>query len=262
LSPKPRSRKQHIVLRAKRKSELKQQFEMATLGVLVAVLLMGIVVSAVLRNDAWAPRFVHDHTPHLEFQAPDTLTDLPLLKETPTSSFMLWFPLSAWRLRHRWMEQYPALGGVHFERHYFGNRIVAQLEPRIPLVRWQDHGVDSKGTLFPLLSPKWATLPKAVFFETQALPVMAQWLGELSRYPQLWGQVVAVTEDQRGQMWLDMQTGTHVAWGTPDLGNVKEKAKCLVLVLEDAHRRLSGASTADLRFFEDGRVIVRPKSAA
>jgi len=62
-------------------------------------------------------------------------------------------------------------------------------------------------------------------------------------------------------MWLDMQTGTHVAWGPADPGTAREKARCLAMVLNDAHQRLHGAATADVRFFEEGRVLVKPKLA-
>jgi cell division septal protein FtsQ len=262
LSRKARNRKQRVVLRSKRKSELKQQLETAFLGLLVTGLLGLVMVFMVLRTDGWVPQFIHRHSPMLEIQTPETLVDLPLLKETRPSGFSLWFPGTDWRLRHRWMQQYPAIGNVSFEKRYQENRIVARLEPRIPIVRWQDRGLDKEGTVFPLTSPRWATLPKAVSLQTRTLPLMGPWLSELTRVPELWGQVVAVTQDQRGDLWLDMQTGTHVAWGAPDVKIAREKARCLVLVLEDAHHRLSGASAADLRFFDDGKVIVRPKTAA
>jgi hypothetical protein len=173
----------------------------------------------------------------------------------------LWLPGAEWPLRRQWMKDNPSLGAVRFEKHYLDNRIVARLEPRVPLVRWEKSGVDKNGVVFTLTSDRWQTLPKAVVPSPQSLPEIGRWLAEVSRVPDLWNGVVAVSEDRRGEMWLDMQTGTHIAWGPPEPRNAQEKARYLAKVLSDASARLSGAATADVRFFEEGRVIVKPKSA-
>src|SRR5262249_49450932 len=108
-----------------------------------------------------APSYLKRHTPAVELKAPETLADLPLLKETPPSHFLLWMPGAEWRLRKRWMQRFPQIGQIEFEKHFLENRIVARLEPRVPLVRWENRGVDKDGMVFDLLSPKWAMLPKA-----------------------------------------------------------------------------------------------------
>lgn len=257
--PRRRVRKQRVVLRQKRRVALHRRMS----GLLFMAGLIGI--SAVLiriasSETAWAPSYLKRHTPTLELKAPETLAALPLLKEKMPTHFTLWLPGAEWRLRRQWMKQYPAVSDVVFEKHFLANRIVAHLEPRIPLVKWEEHGVDKNGAVFELLSPSWAPLPKAMLRSNRSLPVIGPWLSEVSQSRDLWTQVVAISEDLRGDMWLDIQTGTHVAWGAPDVRTAKEKARCLMLVLNDAHARLSGASSADLRFFEDGRVIVMPKT--
>jgi hypothetical protein len=189
------------------------------------------------------------------------LAELPLLKEAPRSSFWLWFPFGESSLRKQWLKAYPALAQVQFDKQFMENRIIARLEPRVPLVRWQDRGIDREGKVFNLLSPRWSTLPKATVTSAQSIPTVGHWLGAVSEVQPLWSQVTNISQDVRGEMWLDMQTGTRVAWGPPEPGVAREKARCLATVLDDAHNRLSGAAMADVRFFEEGRVIVRPKKS-
>jgi hypothetical protein len=227
-------------------------------GMITALAVLGMEMMS--RGNAWTPQYIQRHTPTVEMQAPETLAELPLLKETPPASFALWFPGTELRFRWRWLKQYPALSGVRFEKHFFDDRIIARLEPRVPLVHWADRGVDKDGVVFTLASQRWLPLPKADFPPSESLPALGRWLAEVSRIPDFWSQVVAISEDPRGEMWLDLGTGTHVAWGLPDAHIAREKARCLAMVLDDAHHRLSGAATADLRFFEEGRVIVRPKT--
>src|SRR4051794_25712667 len=99
-------------------------------------LLLGAVIfvtEALTRDSALAPRFVKRHTPTLEIRAPETLAGLPLLKETPSTSFAMWFPGAEWRLRRRWLDAYPAVRTISFEKQFGANRIIARVEPRIPL---------------------------------------------------------------------------------------------------------------------------------
>ena len=216
---------------------------------------------AMSRDSGWGSQFLRHHTPLLEMKAPDTLAELPLLREPRPSGFSLWFPAADRRLRRRWLQAYPAVSRVRFEKRFFENRVIAHLEPRTPLVRWEGRGVDKEGTVFELASHRWLPLPKATVSSAGALPALGRWMAEVSRDTDLWSRVVAVSQDMRGEMWLAMDPGTHVAWGTPEVAAARAKARCLARVLDDAHHRLSGAAKADLRFFDEGRVIVRPKSA-
>jgi len=60
-------------------------------------------------------------------------------------------------------------------------------------------------------------------------------------------------------MELTLKTGTVVTWGTLETESTSRKAQTLLRVLDDAHNNLGGAARADLRFFEQGRIIVLPK---
>ena len=258
MARRSRSRKQRVVLRAKHRDERHRQITSSLIA--LAVISVIVVGGRAMAVNAWAPGFIQRHTPVIELKAPETLADLPLLKQTPSGHFWFWFPGADWPLKRQWMRDYPALSGVEFEKHFMDNRIVARLEPRVPLVRFDDRGLDKEGRVFTLASQSWSALPKAFVPAPKSLPILGHWLAELSRSTDFWSQVVAVSQDPRGEMWLDLRTGTRVAWGPPEVKTAHEKVRCLAMVLDDAHKRLSGAASADVRFFEEGRVIVRPKS--
>jgi len=68
---------------------------------------------------------------------------------------------------------------------------------------------------------------------------------------------VAYAYDARERGWaLTLEDGTKVSWGP--LGWTEEKLGRLREVLADASGRLAKGFTADLRYFEDGRILVRP----
>jgi hypothetical protein len=258
--PRRRPRKQRVVLRTRRRVALQKRMSglMFTAG-LIGILAIFLKVAS--SETSWAPKYMRRHTPVLQVQSDGALADLPLVKQTQPASIFLWLPGVEWRMERRWKKDYPAIRDIRFEKNFSANRVIAHLEPRVPLARWEERGIDKNGVVFTLASPQWAALPKVISASAASLPALGRWLAELSQVNELWPQVVAVSQDPRGDVWLDTQTGTHIAWGVPDTKNVREKARSLVVVLNDAHQRLSGASTADLRFFEEGRVIVRPKTA-
>jgi hypothetical protein len=256
-----RSRRQRVILRPKQKIELQRQLRRVILGGVLIGGLATVSWQAISHPATWAPRYIQTHTPTLELQAPETLSTLPLLKQPPSGSFALWFPGPDARIGRKWVKENPAIAGVSFDKRFAENRVIARLEPRVPLAQWDGHALDKEGKIFPLLSNQWTPLPKGFFTASTRLPAIGRWLAEVARQPDVWNQVLAVSQDPRGDMWLEMQHGTRVAWGAPDIRLAPKKAKCLSLVLNDAHQRLSGAASADLRFFEEGRVIVRPKTA-
>jgi len=155
-------RKQRVILRPKRRVALAQRIKTVVLGCgLAGFAVFGMAM--VSRGNGWAPRFVQRHTPTVEIQAPDTLADLPLLKETHPASFALWFPGAERRMRMQWLRQNPAVGAVRFEKRFADNRLIARLEPRVPLVRWNDQGLDKDGVVFTLASQRWTPCRRSCF---------------------------------------------------------------------------------------------------
>ncbi|MBI3296648.1 MAG: hypothetical protein HYZ75_00685 [Elusimicrobia bacterium] len=67
----------------------------------------------------------------------------------------------------------------------------------------------------------------------------------------------AFAYDAREKGWrVELEDGTRLVWGGPEW--TPEKLVRLREVLADAGPRLGRGFTADLRYFEDGRILVRP----
>ncbi|TPW19960.1 MAG: hypothetical protein FD126_2166, partial [Elusimicrobia bacterium] len=68
---------------------------------------------------------------------------------------------------------------------------------------------------------------------------------------------LAYAYDARERGWtVTLEDGTTLAWGGLDW--TEEKLRRLREVLADAAGRVPKGFTADLRYFEDGRILVRP----
>jgi hypothetical protein len=189
------------------------------------------------------------------------VSGLLLAQELPSRSYYLWMPGVERGVRKRIVRKFPEIRAVHIEKYFLDNRVVLRVEPRVPLVRWEDCGMDREGVVFSVDPARWAPLPTAAFPPSEASTVLGHWTAELAQVSELWSRVVRVGKDLRGDMSLDLRTGAHVVWGPPDTSTAQRKARSLCWVLDDAHQRLGGAAVADLRFFDDGRVVVKPKSA-
>jgi hypothetical protein len=105
----------------------------------------------------------------------------------------------------------------------------------------------------------WKALPQGNFLPAADKLSLSRWLATLALEPELWSQVGAIRQIPSGEMELTLKTGAQVIWGPLDNGTVQHKAQTLTRILDDAHHHLGGAAFADLRFFDQGRIIVRPK---
>lgn len=253
-------RKQRVVLRRKRREQLKHHLRGVLFRSVGIALVVGFGVGLASGGDSFLSRFVRRHTPQVTVEAPQALAGLPVFSELPAGRFWLWIPGSAIRFEKRVLQKYPGVRGVRFERRYGANRIVVRLEPREPLVIWNGAGLDRDGVVFPVAPGTWAQLPQADFSGTFSKAALGRWLAELAPASALWERVARVSDDRRGQVQLTLKTGTLVLWGPPDPDGVPVKARTLARILDDAHEHLGGTALADLRFFDEGRIIVRPKS--
>src|SRR5258708_9234657 len=66
-----------------------------------------ILIRGAASQTDWAPKYLKRHTPSLELQAPETLSGLARLKETPPVRFVLWLPGEEGRLRAVLLRGFP-----------------------------------------------------------------------------------------------------------------------------------------------------------
>jgi hypothetical protein len=250
-------RRQRVIVRSKRRSQLLAQLKGISAKLLVIALVGGVLTLLALRGDSFLGGFERTHTPRIDLKMPPALAGVPVLNELPRRLIWLWIPGSEDEVRHRVVSKFPAVKDVRFQRSFGMNRIAILVEPRKPLVVWGEKGLDAQGVLFP--APRdGPAIPKAVFLSTPAT-ALSQWIAQVARKPELWSQVAGLTEDRMGNISLDLTSGTRVIWGKPEPKMLTEKTASLLSVLQDAHQHLGGSALADLRFFDEGRIIVRPK---
>ena len=222
-------------------------------------LLIGFGAGLVTGHDSFLSRFMRRHTPLVVVSSPQALAGLPVLSELPKNSFWFWFPGSGLWLEKRLCRKYTAVRAVRLERGFESNRIAVHLEPRVPLVTWNGSGFDRDGVLFAITPGTWNVLPQVSFLPGARKVDLGRWLGRLSAIPEVWSQVSSIKQDPYQTVELTLKTGAVVIWGTLESEPFTRKAQTLARVLDDAHKNMGGAARADLRFFDQGRIIVRAK---
>lgn len=256
-----RHRRQRVALRHRRREKIKERFQGWMLRGAAGALAAGLSLGIITQSDSLFGRFLSRHTPAVEVRAPQALAGPPLSLDWPSRRYWLWAPGVSRQAGRRLRRKNPAVQTVRFEKNFSANRIVAWIEPRRPLVRWDTIGMDREGAVFPILPGSWSQLPRAEFGPGLARPALARWVVVLAADEPFWSQVSAVGDDGRGHLWIDLKTGARIQWGPPEPEEIPSKLAALSKVLQDAHAHLGGAAQADLRFFDQGRIIVRPKSA-
>jgi hypothetical protein len=254
-------RKQRITLRFKRREQLKHHVRSALLRSVAVALVVGFGAGLVANHNSVLLQFLQRHTPEVSVKVPETLAGLPVLADVPRNHLWLWFPGSAWWLEHQLTRKYSSVHAVFFERQVQTNVVVIHVMPRIPLVTWNGKGFDRDGVLFAITPGAWKVLPQASFLPNASKPELGRWLARLDSVMPLWSQVASLKQDVYGTLELTLKTGSVVIWGPPEAGSITRKTQTLVRVLDDAHHHLGGTALADLRFFDQGRIIVRPKSS-
>ena len=256
-----KSRKQRVSLRFRRREQIKHHVRIALVRSVVVALVAGIGIGVAAGHDSVLEKFFRKHTPQVAFQLPDSLAGLPVITDLPLNRFWLWLPGSGLFLDKKLTRKYPAVRAVRLERFLDANRVIVHVEPRIPLVEWHGEGFDRDGVLFAMTPGTWKGLPQGSFSASTPKPAIGRWLLRLSEVTALWPQVAALKEDPYGTLEFTLKTGSVVIWGPLETEAFPRKAQTLVRVLDDAHTHLGGAARADLRFFTQGRIIVKPKSA-
>jgi hypothetical protein len=253
-------RKQKITLRFKRREHIKTRVRAVVTRSVVLALLAGFGMGIAAGPDSMLSRFVRLHTPQVEITLPQALTGLPIFTELPSHSFWLWLPgMEGWTQR-RITKRYAAVHRVRFKKFWNANRVQVHVYPRVPLVMWNGKGFDREGRLFPTHPAAWKFLPQAQFQSHYARAELGRWLGRLANVFPLWSQVVSIRQDSSSALELTLKTGAIIIWGLPENEGFARKIQALQRVLDDMHTNFGGAARADLRFFDQGRIIVLPKS--
>lgn len=166
------------------------------------------------------------------------------------------------------MRQFPCLKQARLSKNYFQKRVDVDVELRsavaVAQVRGRPAGfLDTEGVVFaapanlyPIQGPSVdvsgapETDLKAL---AQAVPIIAK-PGAFESPLQAMSYVSA----QDGWQ-VRLADGTSLMWG--DLRFTREKITRLREILADARSQFGGTLNADMRYFEDGRVLLKPAPA-
>lgn len=178
-----------------------------------------------------------------------------------------WGILEPYRAAKRLLQDFPCLQSARFERDWRARRLRFYVELRRPLARAtrddQPWGwLSDTGVLF--------TAPAGVYPDSDWIQVelgrggdsaaepLSRFLQEALRGDALPARLVRAEFRSPEEGWeLTLADKTKVLWG--DLDWTPQKFSRLKEVLADARTRGRGGWAADLRYFEEGKILMRPK---
>ncbi len=163
------------------------------------------------------------------------------------------------------LSTFPCLKNAGVSRSYLRGKLTYSVEPRKPvgtaLLRGRaagflsDDGVifSAPDELFEISGPALA-LDGASEKDLKALAVFLPQAAKAGALPAALLKMRFVSAQDGWQ--AELADGTSLQWG--DLRFTRQKFDRLREILADAHAQFGGAAGADMRYFEDGRVLLKP----
>lgn len=256
-----RLRKQKVALRFRRREQIKTVAQVAAKRSVIAALIVGIGMGVAMGRNSLLSQFMRTHTPAVRMNQPQALVGIPALQEVPANTLWLWVPGVGTWMEKQICRKYPAVKKVRVSRSWTSNTIQLYLEPRVPLVMWNGQGFDREGVIFQTLAAAWKALPQASFNPNASRIDLGAWLYRMSAYYPMWSQIAAIKQDAYGTIEVILKSGIVIVWGSAEKEPSASKAQAMLRVIDDMHTHSGGTARADLRFFDQGRIIVVPKSA-
>ena len=190
-------------------------------------------------------------------------------------SFLDWAPGEKWgltgagRRRAKLLEAFPFLASVDIERSWLRKSVQVRLALRTPVARVRQDGIS--GDLLGTQGRRF-TLPEQAEVNVAGLPVLGlngssseEELKSISRLlraaaapGRLPSGIAVFDRSKTDEGWVaGLEDGTRIVWGRLDW--TEEKFERLTEILSDARPRFGNNLAVDLRHFEDGKILVRPR---
>ena len=184
----------------------------------------------------------------------------------PSARWGLWKPYGEAR---RLTRDFPFLRSVSVDREWTAHRVRFHVALKEPIARVTRHGrpwgwLSADGSLFQAPAELFseADRPQVELGDDREPqgPAIAAFLGELSA-DSFSARLVSMELRSPEQGWeLTLADGGKIAWG--ELRWTAEKIERLKQVLGDARSRGKTEWTPDLRYFGEGRILLRPLARA
>ncbi|MFH1367528.1 MAG: FtsQ-type POTRA domain-containing protein [Elusimicrobiota bacterium] len=148
------------------------------------------------------------------------------------------------------------------------HKIVVDVEERVPVAfvnsGGQRMGIDYDNKPFPLRG-RWAKeiLPEIVNQNEQERRTILDFVGVFTpRAKDFFSGILKFRLEPMDRVVLDMGDGSRIFWGPFEKAKVESKLKNLLRVIEDSKTKYESLEYVNLSFFDDGRILVKPKASA
>ncbi|MBI4056239.1 MAG: cell division protein FtsQ [Elusimicrobia bacterium] len=263
--------KQRVVLRGSAKGQRRRRF----LGVLSVILFSvwgiflaqdrhskSVVESYLGRVKAFLAKSATLH--HVEVSGVPDIIKVRLLN---VAAIKLGEPLGFWKERalvSKLRKELECLKSVEVHRNWFQGKMIISASLKSPIGH-----VESEPELYLSREGQLFHGPKNIFpqdsllaldlksREPESLRRLASWLEEISQkrsaFPAPPRRIAYRSVEDGAE--LTLTDGTKILWG--NFSRLNEKLVRLKQVWKDAREKFSGILVADLRYFEEGKVLVR-----
>jgi len=157
----------------------------------------------------------------------------------------------------------PELENISVRRGW--QKVTVSFDERVPIayvfIDGEKLGVDVKNKIFPLRGGfTKKSLPKIACSDAEQRMAVIKFIVQYkSLAKDSFKDTVGVGIEQDGCIYFDLAEGPRVMWGVPDRDILKEKYGKLKYVLEDSKAKFSRLEYVNLNFFEQGRIIIKPR---
>ena len=260
MNPNPRLCRQSVAWRPKAR-----RHHLQILAVGAAVFILAAAAALTLRQMVHSLPDVQELGARLNGRIDSVaVSGAPELLQEPLAAYLHEPGLDFSRRLAELPERFAALRVVRVRRDWLHHSARVEVRLRTALGRAALPGraagfVDEDGSLFA--APQGLYPEASVVFELGAAAPeqrreMVSALGVISRSSALPAPLKLVRYAGGGGWELALNDGSRILWG--DLRWTAEKLDRLGQALSDARRGFPGACVADLRYFEDGRLLIKP----
>lgn len=159
----------------------------------------------------------------------------------------------------------PELKHISVGRRW--HRVVVSLEERVPVacvtVNGERQGLDAGNTLFPLRGELTKRqFPEIVAGTDAERAELLKFIAQFAPAAQdLFKQVAKLYPEPVNDVILELADQTRIYWGPIDRDSIGPKLKRLKQVLADGRSRFQSLEYVNMAFYDDGRILVRPRNA-
>jgi|GEM_PF-3140537 len=176
------------------------------------------------------------------------------------SIFKLWIR----KTKQKILQEKPEIESLKINLGW--HKVIVTWKERIP-VGWvlkdgSKIGIDYTNKEFPLRG-QWAQveLPQLDTKSISERAVVLEFMKALSHFnKEFFVQGAQFSILGSKSIYFNLKDGTKIYWGTSNSFEVSEKINKLNKVFEDAKSKYQGIEYVDLRFFDQGRILLKPKT--